>query len=719
MIYNRCLTLLVLLASMATVASAAVSIRGPVSIDVTDDGLWAAIAFQRDDSVSVVDLSGASPVVVADLGAANGIGRRPITVRCVGHTAIVLYEYDTKLSLIDLPTASIVDQIDVPMYAQDVVWDAAQDRYFVSSAAFDAVYAYDDQWLPLGPADGVATGRAPGPLAIGPNGRLYVGNRRSWDVSVLDVDDPDPLLWGEVARIFLGSRPEDLAATSTSVLVTHHGGAGLITQNGIPRITDDQTQIQNILTEIDPVTLSTTDHLVDQGADYAGIDVDSVRVAFAGSGSGTVHVAELASPATTLQTVDLLADGTLPGGDGPDGVRVFTNTRDVALHPSGSVFAVNYFRDTLVELREMAGMLVVFGETVLNPAGVPITAFETSSGAVNFNPLQQGERYLHTLAAWRRGQTDFTCATCHPNGDTDRRILDDTRLDPFGLPGQVQGPETIPSLAGLMQTAPFGWEGLAIPLFTFNALALNNHDASPSPGNEGIFPEVATAIERFETNIRPGPSPFPSNPAGRQVFANQGGCVLCHVPPVYTDNNFYNIGTARTVNIPQLIGSWNRGPFLHDGRASTVEALVDPTTYDLPHRHGHLPQLSSQQRRDVAAFVRSLGPDVCLEVVGNDIATGLRVGKAPCAATEASSTHHDFVRTTLDALVAAPAEIDLGQSLCLADEHEVRHLEEAADPGNLGDDLWVFLVRESGAGEDYGVSSAGLPRRTSFEDCPQ
>src|SRR5262249_9942923 len=155
-------------------------------------------------------------------------------------------------------------------------------RFCVSNRWKDQVLLYDSDWKPAG---AIPVGRRPGPMTIGPDGRLWVGNRGSWDVSVVDLGADR-----EVGRAWIVSRPEDLGATATAVVVQTHGGAALERLHGVPLIRDAQVDIRNVVTSIDPATLATTDLFVDRGADYAGLRAACGLVAIAGAASGTVHV---------------------------------------------------------------------------------------------------------------------------------------------------------------------------------------------------------------------------------------------------------------------------------------------------------------------------------------------------------------------------------------------------------------------------------------------
>jgi hypothetical protein len=131
------------------------------------------------------------------------------------------------------------------------------------------------------------------------------------------------------------------------------------------------------------------------------------------------------------------------------------------------------------------------------------------------------------------------------------------------------------------------------------------------PGGFNRFTDAQLyALARYLYSLEPVPSPFTYDAAtlarGEQVFIEEG-CVTCHTPPLYTNNELtpalgfippedhyerYDIfdisvetdpGLARYTRrgtgyykVPSLRGLWYRTPLLHDGSLTTLEELLDP-----------------------------------------------------------------------------------------------------------------------------------------------
>ena len=55
---------------------------------------------------------------------------------------------------------------------------------------------------------------------------------------------------------------------------------------------------------------------------------------------------------------------------------------------------------------------------------------------------------------------------------------------------------------------------------------------------------------------------------------------------------------------PTLREVWRTAPYLHDGRAATLEEVL--TKFNTGDRHGHTSDLAADELRDLLEFVKSL-----------------------------------------------------------------------------------------------------------------
>ena len=169
---------------------------------------------------------------------------------------------------------------------------------------------------------------------------------------------------------------------------------------------------------------------------------------------------------------------------------------------------------------------------------------------------------------------------------------------------------------------------------------------------------VVQAVATFVRTIHAGDTAWdrmPQDPASLQktqvgrgftVFSEVAHCTNCHLPPVFSDTLFHNIGIGfdkdkpdmgrgqilvdaagragqpppsdtqklmGAFKTPTLRGSALHAPYFHDGRAKTLEESVDIALKG-GIKNEHLDekmqvwQVTAAQRRELLAFLRSLTP---------------------------------------------------------------------------------------------------------------
>jgi len=132
-----------------------------------------------------------------------------------------------------------------------------------------------------------------------------------------------------------------------------------------------------------------------------------------------------------------------------------------------------------------------------------------------------------------------------------------------------------------------------------------------------VTPKLPVLRDYQFTLEPPAPPPGSFDPSaaerGRVVFMGAGRCASCHIPPAYTDAPVLHTpaetgmdavlagrGTTGRYRTTPLRGAWQHPPYFHDGRAATLEAVVD-------HYNGVLRLgLTPSQTADLVQFLKSL-----------------------------------------------------------------------------------------------------------------
>ena len=140
-------------------------------------------------------------------------------------------------------------------------------------------------------------------------------------------------------------------------------------------------------------------------------------------------------------------------------------------------------------------------------------------------------------------------------------------------------------------------------------------------GGTGLTKNELDDLAAFVNAIRLPPNPYRQADGalsdgasrGRVVFESaKTQCSTCHTGPAFTDRKRHDVGTGAgsgerlgpIFDTPSLRGLYASGPYLHDGRATTLRAVL--TTANPRDRHGKTSHLSKQQLDDVIQFLLEL-----------------------------------------------------------------------------------------------------------------
>ncbi len=280
------------------------------------------------------------------------------------------------------------------------------------------------------------------------------------------------------------------------------------------------------------------------------------------------------------------------------------NPQQLTLSPDGSSLFVSEF---------LNDSILVINTSTLEPSGRITLA---SNG--DDDPVRRGQKMFTTASRTFQGQ--FSCRSCHPGGHVDGLTYDfdgdgigDNRLDNR-------------SLQGLAGTWPFKWNGknpsLSVQCGPRFAKVLMRTD----PFSEAELQDLSAFIESMPParTIHASRANQPLTPAqerGRATFfatktpsgkdiPRERQCSTCHLPPLYTNRQKSAIGTAAIsdasdeFDTPHLLGIAASAPYLHDGRAKTLEELW--TIYQTNDLHGVSSYMNKQQLNDLVEFLKTL-----------------------------------------------------------------------------------------------------------------
>lgn len=280
------------------------------------------------------------------------------------------------------------------------------------------------------------------------------------------------------------------------------------------------------------------------------------------------------------------------------------NPQHLTLSPDGSSLYVSEF---------LNDSILVINTSTLEPSGRITLATNGDE-----DPVRRGQKMFTT--AFRTFQSQFSCRSCHPGGHVDGLTYDfdgdgigDNRLDNR-------------SLQGLAGTWPFKWNGknpsLSVQCGPRFAKVLMRTD----PFSESELKDLSAFIESMPParTVHASRANQPLTPAqqrGRATFfatqtpsgkdiPRERQCSTCHLPPLYTNRQKSAVGTAAIsdasdeFDTPHLLGIAASAPYLHDGRAKTLEELW--TRYQTNDLHGVSSYMNKQQLNDLVEFLKTL-----------------------------------------------------------------------------------------------------------------
>ncbi len=239
-------------------------------------------------------------------------------------------------------------------------------------------------------------------------------------------------------------------------------------------------------------------------------------------------------------------------------------------------------------------------------------------GPGRITTARQGARLFHAARAF---QGQFSCRSCHPDGDQDAISWD------FGGDGLGKNIVNTMTLRDIGHTAPFKWAGTNVSLYMQDGIRFAKHLTRVDPWPPGELKAIVAyiySIPQTENRYRkPGGALTASQERGRLLFerernlagapipANQQ-CKSCHNGPFYTDRRKADVGTIRptdamqALDTPQLVNIYDSAPYLHDGSAQTLEEIW--TVNSVHDEHGLVSDLNKNQLNDLIEYLRTLGP---------------------------------------------------------------------------------------------------------------
>jgi hypothetical protein len=180
------------------------------------------------------------------------------------------------------------------------------------------------------------------------------------------------------------------------------------------------------------------------------------------------------------------------------------------------------------------------------------------------------------------------------------------------------------TLRGINDTAPFKWTGKNPTLKRQCGARLAAFFTRIDP----FTPEESAALDRYIITIprppnrhRQGDTLTPAQRRGKYIFermydnsgnmiAKENRCNYCHPPPYFTNREVFDVASSSWLDthgkfdVPHLNNIYATPPYLHDGKANTLEEIW--TVYNPKDTHGLTNDLTKDQLNDLIEYLKTL-----------------------------------------------------------------------------------------------------------------
>jgi YVTN family beta-propeller protein len=586
-----------------------------------------------------------------------------LAVSSDGNLLYVVAQEAGELLVVDPGNNKVIKKIKVGKYPHSVVLDSENKKAYVSNEWADNVSVVDLTKNEV--IDTLNTGNGPAGMTLSADGRyLYVVDSYSSNISVIDLESgeerkrftagnnptgiglsPDgksiyvtsrralianygDTLKSEVtvidgSRLRVAERKNiESAYLMENVAFTPSGDLALLTmlrpKNFVPSIQVEQGFIMTygIVIIENKENGRIAQLLIDEPNSYYSdpfdivITPDGKKAFMTSSGVNCVSVIDIDSVRAILKesSPELLRSYAnhlgISGRFITKRIKTGADPKGLALSPDGKLLYVAEQLDDKV--------------AVINTESLETVSSVDLGGPKRITVARQGRRLFNNSG--HTFQNQFDCYTCHPDMHEDGLVYNMASKDMGRNLTNTQ------SLREIRETPPYKWNG-------------KNQTVYKQDGMR--FSTVLTRTEQFSYNdldaitayILTGikyPPNLLYNPEGKLTEAQKRGkiifertkdntgkvipesnrCVTCHPAPYYTNLQMANVGTLACsddtikFDIPHLNNIYASPPYLHDGRAATLEEIW--TLYGKEDKHGVANDMNKNQLNDLVEYLKSL-----------------------------------------------------------------------------------------------------------------
>ena len=280
------------------------------------------------------------------------------------------------------------------------------------------------------------------------------------------------------------------------------------------------------------------------------------------------------------------------------------NPKGMALSPDGKkLYVAEHLEDRI---------------SIISTESLETIGYIPLGGPGRITVAREGRRLLNN--AGHTFQTQYSCYTCHPDTHEDGLVYNMASKDMGRNMTNTQ------SLRNIGETPPYKWNGKNQSIYKQDGMRFS----TVLTRNEAFSYKELDAITAYIMSGVPNPPNLLYNPNGELTEAQKRGkelferthdskgyeipvvnrCVTCHPAPYFTNKKMADVGTLAAsddsilFDTPHLNNIIYSPPYLHDGRATTLEEIW--TLYGKTEQHGAVNDLNKIQLNDLVEYLKSL-----------------------------------------------------------------------------------------------------------------
>lgn len=547
----------------------------PHSIVLNSDESRAYVSNQWSQHVSVIDL--AANQVVDKLG--TGDGPAGVALSADGRFLYAVNSYTSNLSVIDLQTKEEIKRLDLGNNPTGIQATPDGAALFITSRRTQSL-PYDDtvvcemtvindQTRVVAERKKIKWAYMMENIAFTPQGDLAIFPliRPKNNVPTLQVDrgwmmtngfgiiDMKP--GGRTIELLL-DEPNEYFADPFDVVITPDGKKAFISSAGVDCISViDIDSVRSIIS-------SNSEDVLDAYANYLGL--------------------------SSRYVIKRIKTGSNPKG--------------MAISQDGSrVYVAEHLNDHIA---------------VIDVKKLEVEATIDLGGPKRVTVPRRGRQVLNSAGGTFQNQ--YSCYTCHPDEHEDGLVYNMASKDMGRNVTNTQ------SLRDIEETAPYKWNGKNQTVYKQDGMRFSTVLTRNEPFS---YDDLDALVAHIRTGI-PYPPNLQYNPEGEltemqrlgkaiferthmtngEEIPEKGQCVFCHPAPYYTNRQMFDVGTLAATDdsilfdTPHLNNIYASSPYLHDGRAKTLEEIW--TIYGKTEEHGYVNDLTKMDLNYLVEYLKSL-----------------------------------------------------------------------------------------------------------------